>query len=721
MNWDQPRNSAVKFADHPGSEDEPDDDSDPLISSASGAGVDTINFVRHDTPHPRELKARHQKLFANRDSKDKSREDEAHDDGMDVDPNGQQYENGDERYQTQNQHHFKHESDNESQASVIVRNDDDAGRYNFTEQTNQQQQQPRAETEVYFNEAFKDFDDNQAEPEVVQHRVVRLSEAYDDMDNDNERVRRVGFQDGQDDGRGNENDDDEDGHGNEKLNTRLHRRDTPHHLKNKRISASKDEKERCHQIVADAELNRKTSDSDNVMNDVELQAQPIQVQILNLRMRRMGGGLGLSIAGGLGSSPYRGDDEGIFVSRITENGPAEGCGLRIGDKILSVNKHNFARIDHHEAVQRLKNAGSDFILVIERELPPAQQQPAQQQPQQQQQQQQQQKIPPTPPVRTSVMTNRASISSQPEETFVNAVSTQARVQKQSQSQVPVQSSSAIGSTGPISSSTTNIFQSPRPGNAAARSPNRKSTGDIGLLKAIVHTTLVREPDDLGIAIRCGEASQDEAPDGIYIANLISGGPADRDGKLQIDDRLLSINGTAVETLDYNTVLKKLESGSERFVRFVVERDGVTQNGINGTNAAGHYSANSYMANRPSYTGSYRRPMLGSVNSLSGVGLDNIGNFGTISTPNTPSFNSNRSGGSIFNAKLPGLSGSMLNGGNSGYSRTLSSSSATGNNATLLTPTSTVVGNSNSSALPFSSSVSSPQLQHKVVAFQGLFL
>lgn len=68
MDWDQPRHSSVKFdIDQLGDEDENlDDDSDPLISN--DVNVEPVNFVRHDTPHPKELKARHLKLFANRDN-----------------------------------------------------------------------------------------------------------------------------------------------------------------------------------------------------------------------------------------------------------------------------------------------------------------------------------------------------------------------------------------------------------------------------------------------------------------------------------------------------------------------------------------------------------------------------------------------------------------------------------------------------------------------------
>lgn len=48
-----------------------------------------------------------------------------------------------------------------------------------------------------------------------------------------------------------------------------------------------------------------------------------------VRIARAAGGLGLSIAGGRGSTPYVGDDDGIFISRVTPNGPAYNAGLRV--------------------------------------------------------------------------------------------------------------------------------------------------------------------------------------------------------------------------------------------------------------------------------------------------------------------------------------------------------------------------------------------------------
>lgn len=78
--------------------------------------------------------------------------------------------------------------------------------------------------------------------------------------------------------------------------------------------------------------------------------------------------MGLSIAGGKGSTPFKGDDEGIFISRVTENGPADLAGLKVGDKVLKVNGVSVIEADHYQAVDILKACGSVLILLIQREV-----------------------------------------------------------------------------------------------------------------------------------------------------------------------------------------------------------------------------------------------------------------------------------------------------------------------------------------------------------------
>lgn len=53
-----------------------------------------------------------------------------------------------------------------------------------------------------------------------------------------------------------------------------------------------------------------------------------------IRVSRTGSGLGLSIAGGVGSTPFKGDDEGIFISRVTPGGPADLAGLKVRHSIF---------------------------------------------------------------------------------------------------------------------------------------------------------------------------------------------------------------------------------------------------------------------------------------------------------------------------------------------------------------------------------------------------
>uniref|UniRef100_A0A915E269 PDZ domain-containing protein n=1 Tax=Ditylenchus dipsaci TaxID=166011 RepID=A0A915E269_9BILA len=46
---------------------------------------------------------------------------------------------------------------------------------------------------------------------------------------------------------------------------------------------------------------------------------------------------GLSIAGGVESTPYKDGDSGLFISKLIANAPAERAGLRVGDKVLEIN------------------------------------------------------------------------------------------------------------------------------------------------------------------------------------------------------------------------------------------------------------------------------------------------------------------------------------------------------------------------------------------------
>lgn len=91
---------------------------------------------------------------------------------------------------------------------------------------------------------------------------------------------------------------------------------------------------------------------------------PLPILQHTINIQRQTGGLGISIAGGKGSTPYKGDDEvrpdvsvilrkfkvmgdtlnlvfclfvqGIFISRVSAEGPAARAGVKVGDKLLEV-------------------------------------------------------------------------------------------------------------------------------------------------------------------------------------------------------------------------------------------------------------------------------------------------------------------------------------------------------------------------------------------------
>lgn len=58
-------------------------------------------------------------------------------------------------------------------------------------------------------------------------------------------------------------------------------------------------------------------DFSGALSETEVSMETNEVQY-EIHIERTGGGLGLSIAGGIGSTPFKGEDEGIFISRVSE-------------------------------------------------------------------------------------------------------------------------------------------------------------------------------------------------------------------------------------------------------------------------------------------------------------------------------------------------------------------------------------------------------------------
>ncbi|XP_075775989.1 protein scribble homolog isoform X28 [Pelodiscus sinensis] len=102
-------------------------------------------------------------------------------------------------------------------------------------------------------------------------------------------------------------------------------------------------------------------------NNLLIEPARIEEEELTLTILRQTGGLGISIAGGKGSTPYKGDDEGIFISRVSEEGPAARAGVRVGDKLLEVNGVALHSAEHHVAVDALRGSGSSVSMTVLRE------------------------------------------------------------------------------------------------------------------------------------------------------------------------------------------------------------------------------------------------------------------------------------------------------------------------------------------------------------------
>eukprot|EP00063_Salmo_salar_P094638 XP_014069473.1 PREDICTED: uncharacterized protein LOC106612641 [Salmo salar] len=103
----------------------------------------------------------------------------------------------------------------------------------------------------------------------------------------------------------------------------------------------------------------RTSSHKSVISKVPLR---LQIKVCGQR-----GSLGISIAGGKGSLPYKERDEGIFISRVSKGGPSEKAGVHIGDRVLEVNGLDMQEVSHHEAVTVLRNAGSCIKMKVMRE------------------------------------------------------------------------------------------------------------------------------------------------------------------------------------------------------------------------------------------------------------------------------------------------------------------------------------------------------------------
>uniref|UniRef100_UPI00398E8F26 tax1-binding protein 3 n=1 Tax=Pristiophorus japonicus TaxID=55135 RepID=UPI00398E8F26 len=102
--------------------------------------------------------------------------------------------------------------------------------------------------------------------------------------------------------------------------------------------------------------------------------QPVTAVVQRIEIRKLRHGdnliLGFSIGGGIdqdpAQNPYSEDktDKGIYVTRVSEGGPAEVAGLLIGDKIMQVNGWDMTMVTHDQARKRLTKKNEDVVRLL---------------------------------------------------------------------------------------------------------------------------------------------------------------------------------------------------------------------------------------------------------------------------------------------------------------------------------------------------------------------
>ncbi|XP_050735436.1 protein scribble homolog isoform X4 [Eriocheir sinensis] len=572
---EESRVSVVKFSDDKETEDSKES-----------------NFVRHNTPHPRELKARAEKLF------------------------GKGGKTSDGPLVTAGELMDKGEVFRPHRLSLPESPGQDVSAQVEQQPKAPQQEPPQKSKDAQFNVSGAEDSDGLTDDSqlLMEEKHVGFSiEGTENLESDTsqEEQKRPG---------------------------RLHRQNTPHHLKNKRITSTTKsaDLEKVASIIAqplrselrrqamqrsgetsEADSARPASESDADNRSIVSESGPsvvVDVKHMEIVVERTSGGLGLSIAGGRGSTPYKGDDEGIFISRVTEGGPAYLAGLRVGDKLVMVNGHDVEVCDHYEAVNIMREAGSQLRLEVTREV-------------------------------TRIVPEKKTSKSDPVPNHVANLDVA--------NSVTLSDTTALDdplSPPPVTANHVAMTVNGHDGSPAVNGEHPSVNGDTNsemeVLTETIYTTLARDHNGLGFSIAGGRGSTQfkDGSDAIYISRITEGGAAAKDGKLRVGDRVISINGVDLDGARHDQAVNML-TGIERFVRLVVHRETLVAPGQGSASSrtsprvfgaprpyTGLYSAGSYMANRPSYTG-YRRAQPGG--RISGSNLSDTNYSGQSSPAASP--------------------------------------------------------------------------------------
>uniref|UniRef100_A0AAG5DS83 PDZ domain-containing protein n=1 Tax=Anopheles atroparvus TaxID=41427 RepID=A0AAG5DS83_ANOAO len=448
----------------------------------------------------------------------------------------------------------------------------------------------------------------------------------DDYPDDDGYEKRVGFEvEHEDDEPGQEQEqhqqyqqqeqqygDEFDENGGKKPISKLHRRDTPHHLKNKRVHHTATDKNTNLMFTSLKlkELSPPKLDEHPTLEQPQTQTPSanhpedtldaytaLKEERLEIHIERTSAGLGLSIAGGRGSTPFKGDDEGIFISRVTEKGPADLAGLKVGDKVLKVNGISVEDADHYDAVEVLKACGAVLVLFIAREVT---------------------RLIGHPVFDESGSVAQISVTDHQPLGDGEPGPGEMMVAPPPPPPASLGIPTTDGSNGYLGAGapSPNTVGLPN-GAAGANLGDMLANGNEITQKIILHTTLIRDQigQGLGFCIAGGKGHVPfkDGSEGIYISRLNENGVAAKDGKIMVGDRVLAINGVDITNAHHDYAVQLL-TDHQRFVRLVVQREvkgpldalhSPRSPLVGPTGVGARTGAAGYLANRAGYTG-YRR-------------------------------------------------------------------------------------------------------------------
>lgn len=80
---------------------------------------------------------------------------------------------------------------------------------------------------------------------------------------------------------------------------------------------------------------------------------------------------GFSIAGGIDQdhrkSPQEFSEAGVYITKLDPSGAAARAGLKLGDRILQCNGHDFTLVTHKKAVECIKKYQTLDMLIVRKD------------------------------------------------------------------------------------------------------------------------------------------------------------------------------------------------------------------------------------------------------------------------------------------------------------------------------------------------------------------